>query len=266
MKRWFVMLFACSLAAAVTQPAAAQQALKAAASTPSDAAEARAMLTRMTDYLAKAQRFSMTIDSAYDAVQASGQKVEFGTVRQVLVSRPDKLRIDLVWRDGLKQTVRFDGKTITQYSPDEKVYASLPKTGTIDDAVHYIVEDLKTPIPLAVFLLTTVGQEMNGRTTEIALVDEETIGGRPTDHLAARTDDVDYQVWIAQGNEPVPLRVVISYKKSPGQPQFSATFSDWNFNPEITPSAFVFEPPADVTQIAFMVPAPEPARPVRARK
>jgi hypothetical protein len=49
----------------------------------------------MANYLAQAQSFSVTIDAAYDVVQASGQKIEFGEVRQILLNRPDDLRIDL---------------------------------------------------------------------------------------------------------------------------------------------------------------------------
>jgi hypothetical protein len=87
-------------------------------------------------------------------------------------------------------------------------------------------------------------------------VDQETVGGKSAEHLAARTDDLDFQVWIASGDEPVPLRVVLTYKRETGQPQFSATMSDWNFHPKIDPSTFTFVPPAGAESVAFMVPAP----------
>jgi hypothetical protein len=56
----------------------------------------------------------------------------------------------------------------------------------------------------------------------------------PCDHLAVRTaGGVDFQVWIAQGDEPLPRRIVITYKDENGQPQFWADFSNWNLAPEL---------------------------------
>jgi len=70
-------------------------------STPS-ASEQRAMtiLKNMSQYLAQAERLSVTIREGYDAVQQSGQKVEFGEIRKVTVSRPDRLRIEVERSDG----------------------------------------------------------------------------------------------------------------------------------------------------------------------
>ncbi len=96
---------------------------------------------------------------------------------------------------------------------------------------------------------------MQKRITEIAVVDEVTIGNQPTVHLAARTNDIDFQVWVARGDEPVPLRAVLTYKKATGQPQFWAMLRDWNFHPAIDPASFTFVPPAGAEGVAFMVPA-----------
>ena len=80
-------------------------------STPS-ASEQRAMaiLKNMSEYLARAERFSVTIRDGYDAVQQSGQKIEFGDLRKVTVSRPDRLRIEVERSDGERGLVIFNGK------------------------------------------------------------------------------------------------------------------------------------------------------------
>ena len=39
------------------------------------------------------------------------------------------------------------------------------------------------------------------------------IGGVECDHLAFRTKEVDWQIWIAQGNRPYPCRYVITSSK-----------------------------------------------------
>src|SRR6516165_5962954 len=83
---------------------------------------ALAILKNMSEYLAKAERFSVSIRDGYDAVQQSGQKVEFGEVRRVTVSRPDRLRIEVERSDGEKGLVVFNGKDLTVYTPDKNAY------------------------------------------------------------------------------------------------------------------------------------------------
>jgi hypothetical protein len=81
------------------------------------AIEQRAMsvLKNMSQYLANAERFSVTIRDGYDAVQQSGQKIEYGEVRKVTVNRPNQLRFDVERSDGQKGLVIFNGKDITVY-------------------------------------------------------------------------------------------------------------------------------------------------------
>ena len=262
MMRYLAVLAACLMATSSLSPAAAQpNASKPPAQDATESAKAKALLLRMADYLAKAQSFSVTMDVSYDVVQPSGQKIEFDETRKVTLSRPDKLRIDGMEADGDEHQVRFDGQDIVLYSPKEKVFGKLTRPGSVDETLYYIVNEMQTRLPLSLLLVTPIAAELEKRVSEISLVERATVDGKPTDHLAARTDDLDFQVWIATGDVPVPLRVVITYKKEPGQPQFRATLSDWNFSPKIDPAMFTFVPPAGTERVAFMVPAAAKAAP-----
>ena len=59
------------------------------------------------------------------------------------------------------------------------------------------------------------------------------------------------QLWVAQGEKPLPQRVVITYIQDKGQPQFWAQFSEWNLSPAVPDSLFVFTPPEGARKIAF---------------
>lgn len=254
MKRPVTIMLACLLMIGAYRSVVAQVPPSApAVNAPAEQVDAMAILKRMADTLAKATSFSVTLNVTYDVVQESGQKVEFGEVRHIVLGRPNDLRIDVAGRDGTRQEIRFDGKILTMFTPGTPFYAALEHAGSVDDILFYIAYELQTPIPLSLLFVTPVAQELEKRVHEIDLVDIETLDGKEVDHLAARTDDVDFQVWVATGDLPVPLRVVISYKKAPGQPQFAANLSDWNFAPNIDTSAFTFVPPADVRPIPFMV-------------
>jgi hypothetical protein len=54
--------------------------------------QAMAVLERMAELLTQAQRFSVTVDTGFDVVQDSGQKIEFGETRQIELRRPDRVR------------------------------------------------------------------------------------------------------------------------------------------------------------------------------
>ena len=263
MLRYLAGLAACLMAAASPVIVQAQQSPSSPpVQVASDPAQAKALLMRMADYVATAQAFSVTVDASYDVVQGSGQKIEFGEIRHIILRRPDDLRVDLEQRDGAKEQVFFDGQKLTLFSPGENIYASLKRPGSVDDTINYFVYNLQTRLPLSVLLETSLPRALEQGVTEIAAVNDETLAGRAVEHLAARAKNVDFQVWIATGEEPVPLRVLITYKFAAGQPQFSASLSDWNFHPKIDPSEFVFVPPAGAESVAFMVPAPN--NPVRA--
>ena len=215
--------------------------------------EAMPILKKMSEYLAQAGRFSVNVRNGYDVVQESGQKIEFGEVRKVTVSRPDHLRIETERSDGEKGLVIFDGKQITIYLPNENVYASASKPGTIDETIQYAVSDLKVRVPLAMMLMSTLPSEIDRRVVSADYVEKTTIMDVPCDHLAVRTGQgVDFQVWVAQGEQPLPRRIVITYISETGQPQFWADLSDWNLAPEISDALFAFTPPNGADRIQFL--------------
>jgi hypothetical protein len=215
-------------------------------------ADADAILMRMAEFLAKTPRFSVNIQESYDTVQPSGQKIEFDETRQVTVSRPNGLRVEAAHSDGDKHVVLYDGKDITVFNPSQNVYAQVYKPGGIDAAVAYFLKDLNMRLPLAVLLVSRSPEELKRRTQSLDYVERTEIYGVPAHHLAGRTETVDYQVWVAEGTQPLPLRVVLTYKNAEGQPQFRAHFSDWNLSPEVQDSQFAFTPPEGARKISFL--------------
>jgi hypothetical protein len=253
MMRLLASLALFLIAGLALPPAAISDEKPPAAVSSPNSTEAKALLMRMAELLAKTQAFSVTITAGYDVVQDSGQKIEFGEVRQVVIDRPDRLRIQSEFSNGGKLTIYFDGKALIVFSPKENVFAKLERQGSVDGMLRYVVQDLQTPIPLAMLFLQSIKEELEKRITEVDYVELTNIAGKPTDHLAVRTGDTDFQVWLAQGEQPLPLRVVITYKQAAGQPQFSANLGDWNLAPKIEDAAFAFSPPSGAEAVPFMV-------------
>jgi len=255
---WTAGIVALLLAAGLAhaqQPAPGKQAPAAAPVTETQA-QASAILTRMADFLGGTERFSVSMRAGFDVVQKSGQKIEFGDVRKVTLSRPDRLRMEGERSDGVKTLTLFNGKEIVLIDETRNVYATAPQPGGLDDTIVYFVKDLGMKLPLAVLLVSQLPAELKARVRSVDYVERTTIDGSPSHHLAARTDLVDFQVWVADGDRPLPQRVVISYKQARGEPQFWAQFSDWNLAPALDDSTFLAKPPDGAQKVAFAAQLP----------
>lgn len=216
--------------------------------------DAKAILQKMAQTLAQAPAFSVTIRSDYDAIQEDGQSIAFGNKHQVSLQRPAQLRIDAVRSDGDQNMTLFDGKALLAYKAHDKAYARVDKPGTVNDLVVYMVQDLHMTIPLARMLLTSLPQDLDKMVQSASYVEKDVLMDVPADHIVASTTDIDMQVWITQGEKPLPRKVIITYKHARGQPQFRAELSDWNLAPVFKPELFTWSPPQGVEQIPFLAP------------
>jgi hypothetical protein len=75
------------------------------------------------------------------------------------------------------------------------------------------------------------------------------IHGVECNHLAFRTADVDWQIWIATGDKPYPCRYVITTTQVTGLPQYTLDVRDWKTGSEVAADDFAFKAPADAKKI-----------------
>jgi hypothetical protein len=224
-----------------------------ASSAEMDDLQAMDILQNMARTLAGAKQYSFILRSSYDAPQPDGQMVEYGAIREIQVKRPDKMRVDLQRSDGDLRIMVFDGKQLIVNNVTDNIYAKAEKAGTVDDAVKYLVGVLKTPLPLARMFRTNFPAELDKLVEAIDYVELDTLTDVPTDHLAVRTKSVDFQIWISRGKEPLPRRIVISYKNSKGEPQFRADFSKWNLDAKGVKGPFTYSPPKNAELVPMLV-------------
>lgn len=211
-----------------------------------------ALLFAMSDFMAAAKSFSVNMLTGYDVVQDSGQKIEFLEGREITLARPDKLRVNGYGGNGRTELLLFDGTNMTILDGAAGVYSQVAQPGSVNDAIMYFVRDLQMRLPLSALLTTQVTQEFRDRLVTIDYVDWTTVLGEPAHHLAGQMDNVDFQIWIADSDEPLPLRIVLTYP-DPGLPQFWADFYDWNLRPAIAAKTFKTDLPATARQIPFAV-------------
>lgn len=208
---------------------------------------------RMARFISSAQQFQTTARMGYDVVQESGQKIEFNERHLITIARPGRLRVEILRSNGEKGTVLFDGQQITAYSAAHGVYAQAEKPGSLDQVLVYFLRDLEMRMPLALMFNSDFPGAMQKRLEHLTFVEVSAVTDTPCVHLAGRTDQVDFQVWIPQAGDPLPRRLTITYRDEEGQPKFWADFANWNMAPTISSTDFTFTPPAGSERIPFLV-------------
>jgi hypothetical protein len=191
-----------------------------------DEAQARAILTAMTDYLATSPTLSFDVDTSFEVVTTDNQKLAIASSASVAVQRPDKVR---VIRRGGFDTVQlvFDGTTLSVVSGEANVYGQADLPGSVDQLIETLRDTYGRPLPAADLLSSDAATFLLENVTEMRDLGSGVIRGQECDHLAFRTPEVDWQIWIAQGDVPHPCRFVITSHEVTGWPQYTLDFSAW---------------------------------------
>lgn len=236
-------------AAAATSVTPAAAAAPAAPAAPPPAViepEAAAALKRSSEFLQTLKSFSIRVDSSTDEVLDSGQKVQFGSLADISVVKPNQLRVDVI-DDEKQRQFYYDGRTLTVYGKLVNYYASVSAPKTIKEMLVFAETKYGLEWPLADLLAP---ESLADNVKSGFYVGKGRVRGVLCDHYAFRQDDVDWQIWIQEGKTPLPRKIVITTKSEEGAPQYEAVLS-WNLSPRLTDSVFRFVPPKRAEKIVF---------------
>ena len=195
-----------------------------------DDAYAKTRMKAMSDYMAKQTAISFGYDSDLEIVTKDHQKLILANSGTVDVVRPDKIHAK---RDGGFSNVEmiFDGKTLTLLHKDANIYAQSDVPGTLDHLIDELRDKFHKPVPGADLLLSNLYDQLMPSVNDTKDLGSGVIGGTECDHFAFRADEVDWQIWIAQGDRPYPCRYVITSKKVDQAPQYRVQARDWATGP-----------------------------------
>lgn len=208
-------------------------------------------LQKMTDFTKNLREFSVNTQVTLEDVLDSGQSVDFDVFTRVAVRRPDKIRAERIG-EQLSQVFYYDGKTLTLWDPVEGVYATQPAPGTIEELIDYTREVLGLIIPVSDLVYRNSFAILMEDVQSATVVGETTIGGVKCTHLAFRRPGVDFQVWVATGDQPFPCKYVVTDTSTPEMLSTVTVMSDWVFNPEADDATFSFVPPEGAIPVPFV--------------
>jgi hypothetical protein len=245
-----VGLLLAATASAQNKPAAPAALAAANAAAPAIAEQADRLIKEMSAYIGSANEFTFHADVTFDHVLPSGQKLQFAAAKEVVLQRPGRLYVEWNGDLGVRQ-FWFDGKSVTLYDPAMPFYASEKAPPEIDNMLAQLLPKLDFVPPLADFLYRDPYKTVRDNLQYGFDLGQTDVNGRSCRTLAFVEKDIDWQIWIDNGPQLTPCKLVITYKNQPAQPQFTAVFRDWDFAPRIAEPVFTPELPPGMEKIPF---------------
>ena len=197
-------------------------------------------LKQMSAYLTSLKTAGITSNGSMDVVTDDGQRIQLDAVTKYKLRKPGFV-IDYD-SDLKKRQFYYDGKTFTVYSPATGMYATAPAPATNREALDTLYKQYGIALPLEdLFRWADPNGKRDDDLKSAYQVGTATIDGVETNHYAFREGDTDWEVWIQQGDKPLPKKLVIVDRTDPTRPTFIARLN-WQVNPAYSDKDFTFVP------------------------
>jgi len=216
-------------------------------------------LEQMGGYLRSLQQFRIDAHSHTDQVLENGQTIEFSHQTRLLAMQPDKLQVS-VESDGSRRSLFYNGKRFTLYDSRNGYFASQDAPADIGGLLDQLSERYGIELPLADLFRWNPATAKEVGISSALLIGRDTIDGQTCTHYAYRQPDIDWQLWIRQGAQPLPCRLVISRRDTAEQPRHSVNYQ-WQLNSPPAPKDFEFTPPAGARSVPLQQLEPQGEQP-----
>jgi len=202
----------------------------------------------MSDRLARAKVIALEAEEVYDEVPEQSPRRQLTNVRHVALRRADRLVGDAAG-DALNRSFWYDGKTFAALDREQNVWTAGEVPPTVDDALDWVFERTGTVLPLADFLYADSYQRLMADVQRGVYLGVHQAAGVPCHHLSFEQATIDWQLWIDAGPEPLPRKLVITYKAEDEVPQYAVTIRKWNLEAKLPDALFAFTPPEGATRV-----------------
>ena len=208
-------------------------------------------LRHSLNYLAGMEAFSLEAHSSLEVVLISGQKIQFDNSSRLTVQRPNKLHAERLG-DLVSQEFLYDGESLTLHQVEAGFYATVAAPDTIEDMLDFARDYLDIVAPAGDLIYSDAFELLTDGVHTAFSVGSADVAGVPCEHLAFSAPGTDFQIWIQQGDRPLPRKLVITSRDVVNAPQFTVLIDAWDQTPDLDDDLFHFEPPEDALVIDFM--------------
>jgi len=216
-------------------------------------------LNNMASYLRSLDRYHVMGHVSRETVLDDGQKLQLDKEVSLLVAEPDRMFMEATSAYGKKEFY-YDGKQFTVYLPGFKYYASFDAPDNLLETIIQAEEKYDVEFPFVDLFLW--GTEYGGfdLIDEAMVVGVGMVDGISCNRFAFRQKEVDWQICIKRGGDPLPLKLVITTKTEEELPQYVVTMK-WDTAPVVASRTFSFKPRKDDQKIRFGTGKLQPGKP-----
>ncbi|HOW75624.1 MAG TPA: DUF2092 domain-containing protein [Candidatus Competibacteraceae bacterium] len=236
-----------------TDPTTASVAPPAQVISPSPAVRPQPadVLKKMAGYLRSLDRFTVRVERTTELILPTNQRLHADQTLEVALQKPNRLRVNYQNLSGGRQLF-YDGTNFSLYTPEANVYASAAAAPTIDETLDLLATQYRISLPVADLLVANPDSRLAQNLTSATYVGRILIQGVPCHHLAFQTPEVDWEIWIEDGPQPLPRRLLLTDKSVEGSPQMMANLTRWDLAPTFPADFFTFKPPQNAQKITFL--------------
>lgn len=200
---------------------------------------ADSLLREMSDFLGSKYKYTFKADIMFDEILDSGRKLQRSASEKVFVQKPNKVYIEYI-SDVRGKKFWYDDTTAAILDVPRSAYSKITVPNSIDRAFDELLKRYNFSLPLTELLFVNPYKTLSQGVEAGYYIGSSVVFGVHCNHLAFVDKNVDWQIWIEDGQRKIPKKVVVTYKKIPGSPQFIAILKDWIFDQPF--SHFLFEP------------------------
>lgn len=201
--------------------------------------KADSLLKEMSDFLGTKYKYSFKAEIMFDDIIDSGRKLQRSASEKVFVQKTNKVYIEYISDVG-GQKFWYDDSNVTILDLPRSLYSKIVVPNSIDQAFDELLKRYDYSTPFSELLFVNPYKILTENVEAGYYIGSSIVFGVPCNHLGLVDRNVDWQIWIEDGQRKIPRKLVITYKKIPGSPQFIAILKDWIFDQPF--SHFLFKP------------------------
>src|SRR4030095_16912581 len=209
------------------------------------------ILDSMSNVVTELESCSFMLKTEYDIYNTQLGLIKHSDNAKVYLKAPDKMLVNRRGDKGIKDFY-YDGKNFIYYSADNNQYATLPAPPTIMETIDSISSYYGVEFPAADIFYTDLVDTILAKSDILTYLGETEIDDKICFHIAGTTDEMSYQIFVADDGSFLPVKMIIVYTGSTGNPQYEAIFKDWSLNPVLEDAMFDFVIPSGAEKIKFL--------------
>lgn len=208
-------------------------------------------LQRSLTQLYNASQIRVHTVSTVEDLDEAGHRIDRDLTADITIKRPNGL-LTVRTSEGKDGRLYYNGKTLTLFDQLHNVYASKPAPPTIEGMITLARERVGIVMPAADLLYRDAFAQLTKDMSLAKVVGTQVIGGVKCDHLLFSRPGADFQLCVATGPAPWPVKYIVTDTSTPARLSVSTEFTSWTAPTTIEAATFEFVPPPGAQATEFL--------------